>query len=76
MPDHICYACFEDAYLREMVHHEGALDKCRVCEEEREGISVERLSEILAPIMRENLQLGQSVPVAVSGNADDGNAGR
>ncbi|WP_155623910.1 RES family NAD+ phosphorylase [Burkholderia territorii] len=62
MPDHICYACFEDTYLREMVHREGALNECRVCEEEREGISVARLGEILAPIMRENLQLGQSVP--------------
>lgn len=61
MPDHICYECFDDEHLRERVHREGAIDECRVCEEQREGISVERLGTILEPIMRDCLRLGDSV---------------
>ncbi|MGF6635486.1 RES family NAD+ phosphorylase [Paraburkholderia sp. MM6662-R1] len=69
MPDHICYECFDDEHLREMVRREGAIDECRVCEEQREGVSAERLGQILAPVMRDCLRLGDSVP-------DFGNDGR
>jgi hypothetical protein len=62
LPDHICYQCFEDSCLRERVQREGVVDECRVCEEEREGISVEQLAEWLEPVMRENLGWGREVP--------------
>jgi hypothetical protein len=61
LPDHICYECFDDEHLRERVRREGAIDECSVCEEQREGISVERLGKILEPIMRDCLRLGDSV---------------
>ncbi|MGF6550736.1 RES family NAD+ phosphorylase [Paraburkholderia youngii] len=61
MPDHICYECFDDEHLREMVRREGAIDECRVCGKQRDGISVERLGKILEPIMRDCLRVGDSV---------------
>ncbi|WP_250514188.1 hypothetical protein [Caballeronia sp. INDeC2] len=61
MPDHTCYECFVDEHLREMVRREGAIDKCRACEELREGISVEQLGKILEPIMRDCLRVGDTI---------------
>ncbi|MFL9981375.1 RES family NAD+ phosphorylase [Paraburkholderia graminis] len=70
MPDHICYECFEDSILRERVHREGDIDECRVCEERREGISVEQLAEWLEPVMRDNLGWGREVPDFGGGDSD------
>lgn len=70
MPDHICYECFEDSVLRERVQHEGTVDECRVCEEQREGISVEQLAEWLEPVMRDNLGWGREVPDFGGGDGD------
>ncbi|EML1597276.1 RES family NAD+ phosphorylase [Burkholderia cenocepacia] len=62
MPTHICSECFEDSHLRDMVRREGVIGKCRKCEEWREGISTERLGQILAPILREVVRPGEIVP--------------
>ncbi|MCG5077823.1 RES family NAD+ phosphorylase [Paraburkholderia tagetis] len=70
MTDHICYACFEDSVLRERVQRVGGVDECRVCEERREGISVEQLAEWLEPVMRENLGWGREVPYFGEGDSD------
>lgn len=61
MPEHICYECFIDEHLRELVRREGAVDDCRACEEQREGITVGRLGKILEPIMDDCLRVGDSV---------------
>lgn len=70
MPDHICYECFEDTVLRERVQREGTVDECRVCDEQREGISVEQLAEWLEPVMRDNLGWGREVPDLGGGDSD------
>jgi hypothetical protein len=61
LPDHICSECFDDEHLRERVRREGAVDECRVCNEQREGITVGQLGKILEPIMRDCLQVGEPV---------------
>ncbi|MBB5442072.1 MULTISPECIES: RES family NAD+ phosphorylase [unclassified Paraburkholderia] len=70
MPDHICYECFEDSVLHERVQREGDVDECRVCQERREGISVEQLAEWLEPVMRDNLGWGREVPDFGGGDSD------
>lgn len=70
MPDHICYECFEDSFLRERVQREGTINECRVCDERREGISVEQLAEWLEPVMRDNLGWGREVPDFGGGDSD------
>jgi hypothetical protein len=69
LPDHICYECFDDEHLRDRVRREGIVDECRVCEEQREGITVGQLGTILEPIMRGCLQVGESIrDVTAEGN--------
>jgi hypothetical protein len=70
LPDHICYECFEDSVLSERVQREGDVDECRVCEERREGISVEQLADWLEPVMRDNLGWGREVPDFGGGDSD------
>jgi RES domain len=70
LPDRICFQCFEDPVLRERVELEGDVDKCRVCEERREGITVGQLGEWLEPVMRDNLGWGREVPDLGGGDSD------
>jgi hypothetical protein len=62
VPDSVCYQCFTDTYLSDQVANEGEIEECRVCRETRETITVERLGQILEPIMRQNLAIGREIP--------------
>lgn len=58
----LCYGCVEDWYLGKIIRSEGEMLKCSVCgESDREAITVQRLGQIMEPIMREHFQLGPQV---------------
>ena len=58
----LCYGCIEDFYLSKIVREEGDVIACSVCgESEREAITVQRLGQIMEPIMREHFELGPQV---------------
>jgi hypothetical protein len=58
----LCYGCVEDSYLSKIIGDEGEMLECSVCgESEREAITVERLGQILEPIMREHFEPGPQV---------------
>lgn len=58
----LCYGCVEDAYLSKIIRDEGDLIECSVCgESELEAITVQRLGQIMEPIMREHFELGPQV---------------
>lgn len=58
----VCYSCIEDPYLREIIKAEGEMLQCSACgESDRQAITVQRLGEIMEPIMREHFQLGPDV---------------
>ena len=60
----LCYGCVEDFYLSKIIRDEGMIVECSTCgEAEREGITVQRLGQIMEPIMREHFELGQQVKV-------------
>ena len=64
MPKNVCYDCIEDSYLSDIVQSEGQNCRCAVCSStNRHAISIVRLGEILEPIMRQNLELGENRPV-------------
>jgi hypothetical protein len=54
----ICWECFDDKYLKEIVKNEGEQLECSVCGEERAAFTVERLGERIEPIMREHFRQG------------------
>jgi hypothetical protein len=54
----ICWQCFEDKYLKEIVKNEGEQLECSVCGEERTAFTVERLGERIEPIMLEHFRQG------------------
>lgn len=55
----LCYGCVEDVYLSKIIRDEGELIDCSVCQEsEREAITVQRLGQIMEPIMREHFEPG------------------
>ncbi|MCX4171845.1 MULTISPECIES: RES domain-containing protein [Paraburkholderia] len=62
MTDSVCFQCFQDKYLSAQVKTEGEPDLCRVCGKVSESITIERLGEILEPIMRDNFAPGRQVP--------------
>jgi hypothetical protein len=54
----ICWECFDDKYLKEIVKNEGEQLECSACGEERTAFTVERLGERIEPIMREHFRQG------------------
>jgi hypothetical protein len=63
MDTYLCYKCISDSFLSRVVEAEGDQETCRVCGEVREAISIERLGQILEPVMRENFGPGEEFPV-------------
>jgi hypothetical protein len=62
MANNLCSVCIEDAYLRAIVENEGVPETCDSCGEERANtITIAHLGELLEPILRENIALGQEV---------------
>ncbi|MDO9001851.1 MAG: RES family NAD+ phosphorylase [Aquabacterium sp.] len=58
----LCYGCVDDSYLSKIIRDEGEMFECAVCEEsEREAITVQRLGQIMEPILREHFELGPQV---------------
>jgi hypothetical protein len=58
----LCYGCIEDLYLSKIISDEGTMLECAVCgESERGAITVQRLGQIMEPIMREQFELGPQV---------------
>lgn len=62
MANHVCSNCVEDVYLKAIIDRKGQPAKCDVCHVEREkAITVAGLGEILEPILRELIELGDEV---------------
>lgn len=58
----LCYGCVEDSHLSKIIYDEGEVLECSVCgESEREAITIQRLGQIMEPIMREHFEHGQQV---------------
>jgi hypothetical protein len=67
----VCWKCVEDVHLRNRVKEEGEELECSVCLETREGFTVERLAEVLDPILREHIMHGRYVPTIGQGDDDN-----
>src|ERR1700737_1647640 len=61
MDKSICWRCFEDKYLKEIVKKDGELLECSVCGKQRTAFSGEQLGDLIEPIMREHLRLGEEI---------------
>ena len=62
MASHICSGCIEDIFLKAAVDKEGLPAKCDACGVgQQKSITISRLGEILEPILRELLALGDEV---------------
>lgn len=58
----ICFECFEDEYLKDIVLHGGEHIECAVCHgNSKNAITIEELGKLMEPIMREHFRLGQEV---------------
>lgn len=63
MASAVCWKCVEDTYLSEQVRREGEQLRCSVCHKKRKGLTVERLGEVLEPILREHIMPGREMPM-------------
>lgn len=60
----VCHGCIEDTYLSKIVLAEGVKIQCSVCSDsDRKAITVQRLGQILEPIMCEHFHPGPTVRV-------------
>jgi hypothetical protein len=66
----VCWKCVEDKYLSERVKSEGKRRKCSVCGKTWKGVSVEKLAEILNPVLHEHIRHGRQVPTIGEGDDD------
>lgn len=66
----VCWKCIKDVYLSKQVKREGEGLKCSVCHKTRKGITVERLGEILDPILRQHIRQGREIPTIGEGDDD------
>jgi hypothetical protein len=57
----ICWKCFDDEYLKEIVKKDGEQLECSVCGEERAAFTIEQLGKLIEPIMREHLSQVEDV---------------
>jgi hypothetical protein len=67
MSSTICWKCFDDKYLSKIVKKNGERLRCSVCGGTRKAFTVERLGELLEPILREHIELGRQI-----GDSEDG----
>ncbi len=63
MASAVCWKCIEDVYLSNRVKREGERLRCSVCHETRKSFRVERLGEVLEPILREHIMTGRDIPM-------------
>jgi hypothetical protein len=66
----VCSKCFKDVYLSERARNEGERLKCSLCHKTRNGFTVERLGEVLDPILRQHIRPGREVPTIGQGDDD------
>jgi hypothetical protein len=66
----VCWKCFEDVYLSARAKREGERLKCSVCHKIRKGFTVERLGEVLDPVLREHIREGREIPTPGQGDDD------
>jgi hypothetical protein len=58
----VCCDCVEDFYLAKIIKAEGKPLQCSVCDQSRpKAITIQRLGELLEPILREHFQLGPEI---------------
>src|SRR5271155_1817367 len=57
----VCWKCIEDKHLSTIVRQKGERLKCSVCQATRKGFTVDQLGEVLEPVLREQIKLGQEV---------------
>ena len=63
----VCWKCFDDTYLRKIVKKDGETLRCSVCHRTRKAFTVERLGELLEPILSEHIKRGRQI-----GDQEDG----
>jgi hypothetical protein len=63
----VCWKCFDDKYLSKLVRRDGERLKCSVCGRIRMAFTVQRLGELLEPILREHIRRGRQI-----GDQEDG----
>ena len=63
MASAVCWKCIEDVYLSNRVKREGERLRCSVCHKTRKSFRVERLGEVLEPILREHIRTGREIPM-------------
>jgi hypothetical protein len=66
----VCWKCFEDVHLRSRAKKEGERLKCSVCRKTRKGFTVDRLGEVLDPVLRQHIRQGREVPTIGQGDDD------
>jgi len=57
----VCWQCIEDEHLKKIVKQQGTLASCNLCSKKRKSFNAEQLAEIVDPILREHLSLGEDV---------------
>jgi hypothetical protein len=58
----VCCNCIEDPHLSELIKEEGEKLRCTSCDESHHAaITIERLGQLMEPIMRQHYQLGEDV---------------
>jgi hypothetical protein len=70
MASAICWKCFENKHLSELVKQEGEREECSVCGEEHRSFTIERLGELLEGKLREHIRPGRELPVLGEGDDD------
>jgi len=73
MTKRICLHCFEDEHLRGIVEAEGRRGNCDACNSTRcrRTITVNRLGQLLAGVLRENIAPGEYVPHFTDNDRED-----
>ncbi|SRR6266849_5675962 len=66
----ICWKCISDKYLSEIVKKDGEELECSACGKELEAFTIDRLGEVIEPIMREHFRLGEEIRVSDEGDHD------
>jgi hypothetical protein len=68
----VCWKCVEDEYLKEIVHRDGHVEQCSICNGEAENaFDPEDFAPILDPILREHIELGEDVKRFAVENDDE-----
>jgi hypothetical protein len=63
----VCWKCFDDEYLSKIVKKDGERLRCSVCRKTRKAFTVERLGELLEPILEQHIKRGRQI-----GDQEDG----